>query len=139
LIEKINTIGLEFSQILTQIKEAESQRSNAKAEYHKALDDGEEDRMSACLSTVRQSKQDIESLQSQLGLFSGRISELYAAQKELVTAARGELPKAESRVKKAQDDLKFAKGQIDKASYNILSSLNQLNDTINNNTRKAIT
>ncbi len=138
LQDKIRSVGIEFNQVVSEIEQAEAGKQKAKADYQAALSAGLENQMSNCLSTVRQTNQEIESLRSQLGSFPGKVSELYAEQGQLVKSAREECPKAEAAFKQAQENMKAVEAQIDHAGQAVLGELNSLNDLVDNKIHEQV-
>jgi len=130
LSDKVNSIGVEFNEQLKKIEAAEKQKSDAKEEYNRCLDKGDESGMSYCLKTIRNSNDKIEKLQGQLKDFSPKVSELHEGQKALVVSARALRGPAENALSKAKSDLQKLEVLISQCGAGLLSQINDLNKKI---------
>jgi len=133
----IAKVRAEFGEILEAITKAKEAKEQAKRDYDSSLDAGDEQGMSMCLATIRESNSILQGLEADKGVFAEKVEHLRAAQQDLCKAARAQRPLAEKALQEAQENLRLADARIGQ-DRGLMIALNNLESFVRGNPEKSM-
>lgn len=131
----IQQVAVNFNEKIQEVDDIDAEKKNSKVRYQRALDEGDEQGMSLCLSEIRGRNVQGGELRAELTGFTAVVKELYSRQTKIFAIARDGQSKAEADLHAAEKALKLTEGRI-KRCYALQGLINSVNKDIEDLTRE---